>query len=178
MKTATLLTLRDSLAAVLIVSSGAKLARIEDFAATLKALGLSANQIDLRGLAAGVAGSEGALGMLTVAGLWPSLANIGLVLITAAFALVSGWAAQNKRGAKCRCFGVLSDSHFGALATLKSGLLLGSALAVLVLSSLWQTAPDWSVWQAIPVAGYSLLGLGSLQAARTIGQIREGSLAA
>jgi hypothetical protein len=55
--------------------------------------------------------------------------------------------------------------------------LLGLAVAVVGFSSPLETLSAWSLWQAIPVASYLLLGLTSLQAAQAIGQIHDGGLA-
>src|SRR5579862_4941762 len=80
---------RDSLAAVLVAAGAAKLADTRSFAATLRGLGIPAGQEPLiRSLAVMFPLTEVVLGIAVVSGLWPTIINVLVVVLTCSFSLV------------------------------------------------------------------------------------------
>lgn len=164
---------RDALAAVLIMAGAAKLSDLSAFEATL--VGLVGKRYGaLRWFAMAVAAWEVGLGMAVLGVSRLELVNVGLVVTFGGFVLATSWAVWRRPGLSCRCFGALSNSEFSVRRLITGTILTLIAILVLIADHATGTQPsiDPSML-AFVMAGYALLGLATIQAARTVEQVRE-----
>lgn len=170
----TILGIRASLAAVLVIAGAAKLADLQSFIATLTGLGVRDGKIHVVSVLSRVVPLiEISLGLALVTGLWPSVVNAAVMLLMAGFSIVVVVALYKAPHVACRCFGALSESQFS-----KRGLgrtLLLTALSAVVYwgsnaYSLQYKAATWTI--VLLVGGYVLLAAVAAQSAMTISLLK------
>jgi uncharacterized membrane protein YphA (DoxX/SURF4 family) len=126
-----IILMRMLLATVLIAAGAAKLADTRSFAATLMRLGVPAHrELLIRGLAYIIPLVELGVGIAAVSGLWPTVVNSALLVLTGGFSIVVIVALSKRLEVACRCFGALSDSQFSGRGLVRSVVLTILAAAV------------------------------------------------
>jgi hypothetical protein len=165
---------KASVAAMLLVSGGAKLAGLAGFAVTVRLL-LSSRVP--RAVARATAAAELALGAASLA--WPAAGWLNTIVFAFAccFAGVSGLGYIRHRGRPCACFGSLSSRRFDARGLARSAAVviaagLGTCRVLPVLVGM-SAAPRVLLF----LAG-ALVALGAFSAARAFSLVRELELEA
>ena len=173
--TIAILVARSLVAAVLIASGAAKLADLRGFQGTLVGLGLRRG---VEPAAAILAAVEVLLGAASLSSAWPVVTDAGILVLTLAFVAVAGIAARRRPGLRCRCFGALDNSRFGATALARSVALAAVAAAVFAAQLAHDTTADWSRFTAaVLLVSAGAFALACVQAARAIGLVQEGETA-
>lgn len=174
--------LRAALAAILVISAGAKAADVDGFGETVTSLlGIRARRF---GHAVGMVAIclELAVG-LALATNWaaPTTAAVALLVLTSMAALSAyGW--WRRPGLLCRCFGGLTKSTFG-----RSGLMRGIALGLLAAILFFAESADtvsaspidaavWSASSAFVLVAYLGLAFVASQAARSLDKARRSQV--
>ena len=171
MTTATAIA-RDVVAVVLVASGAAKLADVRNFRGTLVGLGLHRGSATAAWL---VGGAEVAVGVVSLAALWPVVTAAVVVAVTLGFAVVAAVASRRAPGLRCRCFGALTNSQFGPKALARSVALAAVAALVLAGELGYGEPVDWAPVPLAALLGSTLLfALAAAQAARAIGLVQEG----
>ncbi|HET8851681.1 MAG TPA: MauE/DoxX family redox-associated membrane protein [Ktedonobacteraceae bacterium] len=168
------LSARSFLAIVLIVAGAAKLADKANFSATLARLGVSSHQETRSILALLLPISELALGLFVASGLWSGLANVAVLLVMLGFDGVTLYAIRRAPDTTCRCFGALSDTPFNQKTLLRNAVLTALAVIALVSSEFPVVSSGASPWLvAVVLAGYLVVALAAVHAARVVQSMRE-----
>jgi hypothetical protein len=169
---------KASVAAMLLVSGGAKLAGLAGFAVTVRLL-LSSRvpRAVARATAAAAAAAELALGAASLA--WPAAGWLNTIVFAFAccFAGISGLGYIRHRGRPCACFGSLSSRRFDA-----GGLARSAAVVIAAGLGTCRVPPVLVGMSAAPrvllfLAG-ALVALGAFSAARALSLVRELELEA
>jgi len=169
--------LRALLAAVLVVSSTAKLVDLPGFERTLRQLRLPGTMGVTRRLAVAVPCLELILGELSISGVAQQYVAVAVLIVFVGFTLVTAAAFMTGSDAQCRCFGALTGSQFT-----KGGLVRGLSLtAGAAVVSIWFSAGNrvaWSPLESVLVAaGFLVLGAAAAQASYTIARIHDSATA-
>jgi hypothetical protein len=124
-----LLAVKASLAMLLLVAGISKAFDLPAFRESIAVL-LPRPAGALPGLALAVAGTEALVGGISL--VLPTLAPADLAVLTLclAFLVVSTIGAWRHRGARCRCFGALTDQRFGTAGVARSAALAAAAAIV------------------------------------------------
>ncbi len=174
----TVVLMRTSLAAVLVAAGAAKLADTRSFATTLMGLGVPAHrELLIRGLARIIPLVELGVGIAAVSGLWPTVVNSALLVLTCSFSVVVIVALSKRLQVACRCFGALSDSQFSG-----KGLVRSVFLTILAAVIFWGgntysmrfDGPSGAI--VLLLAGFLLFAFAAAQSAKTIAVLKEGRL--
>ena len=167
--------IRYTLAAVLVVAGAAKLSDLDSFALTLRAVKFGPSRLSLA-IAAGIALGEVLLSFALLATEPNLVVGILVALFMAAFVVVGIRGSRVRGPVACRCFGALTERHFGRAMIAQACVLLGLALSALAIEMRGFVAPSPPSTQTLlPVlAEYAILGLVSAQASRALARVAEG----
>jgi hypothetical protein len=164
--------IRAVLAAVLIAAGAAKLADRPSFTLTLLGLGVKSTYAPI--LAVTIPMLEVGLGLGLVAALWPYPVSAAVLAMLVLFSLVTLSAIQLRSRVECRCFGSLTESHFGTSGLIRVVVL--TSLAGINFGFVAIGQPRFEVPTQADVllsAAYLLFGVCAAQAAMLIQNIRE-----
>jgi hypothetical protein len=162
--------LRDTLAMVLVLAAGAKLADVAGFGRTLAGLGL--HQVTTQGrqaIALLFIMTEGGLGLLTVAQAAVPVVNLLNVAMTFLFTAATAWAVARGIQTHCRCFGALSGTTFSRQGLVRAALLLGIAVTAAVIGD---RDLDITWLTLVSVVAFAAVGFASTQASAVLSDIR------
>jgi uncharacterized membrane protein YphA (DoxX/SURF4 family) len=134
-----------ALALTLVAAGAAKLAKPNDFANTLVGLGLPARHVRIVSvLAFAIPLIELMLGISTTIRIAPKITSLLVVAITIMFVVVTVWASRRRSHVPCRCFGALTESHFGNAGIVRTVILL-----VMACGAAWY---EWQVELDVPIS--------------------------
>ena len=173
-----MLAARASLAVMLLVAGGAKLADLPGFAAVVRlVIPLRLPRALARPMAFAVPATELALGAASLSLPAVGWLNPAVFVVCCGFLVASGTGYAFHRGHSCRCFGGLSSRRFGGGQIARSG-------ALAVISGLAMTAvPSATVELGLAsrvmlfLAG-SLVALAAFSASHALGLARKADLEA
>jgi hypothetical protein len=165
--------LRLVLAAILAAACGGKIVGYASFAATLRAFVPRLPTVVLRGAAAVVILSEGALSIAVAADVARVAVDAALIAVFAATTVSIAIALVGGIRVECNCFGPLTKSQFSASGSLRSGTFLVLSGVALVLD-LGANAPAVPTgWSVLAAATLALLVVVSWQAAGAVATVRQ-----
>jgi hypothetical protein len=166
--------IRYALAAVLVVAGAAKLSDLDSFALTLRTVKFGPSRLSFAS-AAGIALGEISLSFALLATEPNFVVGILVALFMVAFVVVGIHGSRVSGGVACRCFGALTERHFGRAMIAQACVLLGLSLSALAIEMRGSLSPSPPLTLALlPVlAEYAMLGVVSAQASRVLTKVAK-----